>query len=223
MMSSTLASQVEEFINGVGKVPRSAVYGRFDLVAKRAIDTALEGLGTARRLVVGAADVAPLRQARPAVEPMLDTPAAPLPEPKARSPQQGKRTTRDDILELFEPGRRVARREVYERLSHRSARFVDETLRRLSDEGVLTREAYRGYWLAEGPTPPSIFARDRVLAVFRPGERLHLRDVKARVPGMNRNTVQRSLADLRGEGRICSVAYRGYWLPESTWSEDHAS
>lgn len=208
-MGNTLASQVEQYINGIGKVPRSAVYGRFDLVAKRAIDRALDDLGQSRRLVVGPSEVAPVRSACADAE----LPKKRIRKSRAKPASERRRTFRDDVLALMTPGQRFTREDLTQPFPWRSLGAMDQMLARMVERGELVRETYKGYWLPDQVTPPDArLARNRVLAAFQPGEILNLRDVKERLPDLGRSTIGKALAALCRDGRMRAARLRGYWL-----------
>ena len=51
-MTLTLRDEVEQIINQRGKMTRTALYCQFELVAKRALDSALEDLARTHRIVL---------------------------------------------------------------------------------------------------------------------------------------------------------------------------
>lgn len=206
-MGSTLSIQVEEFINEAGKVPRVQVYRRFELVGKRFVDQAIEELAQSRRLVVGVADVAPIKaQAAEAGEPKKR-------KRKIRAKPEKRRTIADDVLAVLAAGQRYTREEIAQRLPERSEGVVDRVLGRMVRRGQLYREPYKGYWLPCGEPPESRQPKDRVLAAFRPGEVLQSREVNARLPDLGRSTIGKALAALCRDNRVCTARLRGYWLP----------
>lgn len=156
---SAIADDIESFVNETGKVPRSAVYGRFELVTKRVIDQALERLARSHRLVVGATDVAPVRQARRAepakpVEPpsRVEKPVSLEDEIRARRQQAkealGGPTLRQAILAQFEPGRVMTADLIIAKLGKVwSAKSIRTEMSVMKSKRLLANRQCHGWWL----------------------------------------------------------------------------
>ncbi len=153
---SLIADDIESYVNEAGKVQRSAVYSKFDLVSKRAIDSALESLAQSRRLVVGASDIAPIRRVQSAKA------QAPAPSPKVdrtferemrRHRQKAKEalggaTLRQAILAQFEPGRLVTADVIIAKLSSQwSAKSIRTEMSVMKSKRLLANRRCHGWWL----------------------------------------------------------------------------
>ncbi len=160
---SAIAEDIESFVNETGKVPRSAVYGRFELVTKRVIDQALERLAQSHRLVVGATDVAPVRQARRA-EPAAVSAPPPPPPPKVEAPVSfedemrarvleakialGGPTLRQAILAQFEPGRVMTADLIIAKLGKVwSEKSIRTEMSVMKSKRLLANRQCHGWWL----------------------------------------------------------------------------
>lgn len=224
-MSSTLASQVEEFVNGAGKVNRTVVYAQFELVGKRYIDRALTELAERARLVVGAAEVAPVRAAPRAAQLAVFGESATheyamtesaverdrrrqpratqtLPERLLDAMQHGETmTVRDIVAAVQDSGPRVSEADVRKTLSKMKGREVDNPSwgRWALSSAAVNR---RGVSLPR-----------RLMALFSPGARLTRAEIRALLPDANDGSVSAALADLVAAGNLRNERCRGYWLP----------
>lgn len=145
-MTQTLKQEVEALINAEGKMQKAAVYERFALVGKRFIDAALTELATERRIVVGSAEVAPLRAAAQVFD-------RPTPPEKHLSPRAGvaeeRATVTQRVLALFAPGQVLQPIEIIERLPTVKPARIREALMRLKSDGKLENMPRAGYWLPQ--------------------------------------------------------------------------
>ena len=158
-MNSTLASQVEEFVNGAGKVNRTVVYAQFELVGKRYIDRALTELAERARLVVGVTDVASVRQARRAEPaqpvkppPRVEKPVSLEDEIRARRQQAkealGGPTLRQAILAQFEPGRVMTADLIIAKLGKVwSEKSIRTEMSVMKSKRLLANRPCHGWWL----------------------------------------------------------------------------
>lgn len=221
-MSSTLASQVEEFINEAGRVPRTDVYRRFDLVGKRFVDQALVELGEGGRVVVGASDVAPVRKSRRLTEvAVFGDGAEGLTEESIAEPAESGKGWEmclpDRLVRLLRAGGQMHLSCIAAALKPPARRKdVASALSRLKARGVVANPAHGRWEVLNADKPlhgPAM--RNGILAVFEPGKVLSRADLAVLLPQYKGQSLSTELCRLVKAGRLVNKRATGYWLPDT--------
>lgn len=204
-MGSTLSIQVEEFINEAGKVPRVQVYRRFELVGKRFVDQALEELAQSRRLVVGASDVAPVRDNR--------RPAAVQAAGQLATHQDDEPPLPERLVALLQAQGTMSLASIMAALDPPAEKkHISTALGRLKARDIVGRVS-RGQWALVDPDRGLPIIKNQIIAVFEPGVMLTRAEIGARIPTMKPNSLSTELCRLVRVGRLAHRRCHGYWLP----------
>lgn len=227
-MTLTLRDEVEQIINQRGKMTRTALYCQFELVAKRALDSALEDLARTHRIVLGATEVAPVRAAKRMAEKFVFGDSATdaygqallkaeqlaaeerqrqarleptLPERICTALRHGSMTVRELHQAVEAAGSPVKEVDIRKALSRMKGRSVDNP-------------SWGRWALAESPiNQPGTSLPRRVLALFAPGVRLSREQIRAELSDANDGSVSAALSDLVTSGKLRNQRCKGYWLP----------
>lgn len=204
-MGSTLSIQVEEFINQAGKVPRVQLYRRFELVGKRFVDQALEELAQSRRLVVGASDVAPVRDNR---RPAVFAAAWQLATHQDDEPRLPER-----VVALLQARGTMSLTAILAALDPPAEKkHISTVMGRLKARGIAGRVC-RGQWALVDPGRGLPIIKNQIIAVFEPGVMLSRAEIGSRIPTMKPNSLSTELCRLVRAGRLAHRRCHGYWLP----------
>ncbi len=230
-MTLTLRDEVEQIINQRGKMTRTALYCQFELVAKRALDSALEDLARTHRIVLGATEVAPVRAAKRDAQRQVfgvsvDDHASLNPDKQVRECRT-EPTIRERIIAALDGGTVLSVRELTERLNQTgiplTGKVVRGTLSRMNTADEVKSPAW-GKWTLKasaeamrGATIPR-----RLLALFQPGVMLSRQEIRERMGDANNGTVSAALHDLVQGGKLLIRPDRGYMLPTAI-QEDAAA
>lgn len=230
-MTLTLRDEVEQIINQRGKMTRTALYCQFELVAKRALDSALEDLARTHRIVLGATEVAPVRAAKRDAQRQVfgvsvDDHASLNPDKQVRECRT-EPTIRERIIAALDGGTVLSVRELTERLNQTGSpltgKVVRGTLSRMNTADEVKSPAW-GKWTLKasaeamrGATIPR-----RLLALFQPGVMLSRQEIRERMGDANNGTVSVALHDLVQGGKLLIRPGRGYMLPTAI-QEDAAA
>jgi len=230
-MTLTLRDEVEQIINQRGKMTRTALYCQFELVAKRALDSALEDLARTHRIVLGATEVAPVRAAKRDAQRQVfgvsvDDHASLNPDKQVRECRT-EPTIRERIIAALDGGTVLSVRELTERLNQTgiplTGKVVRGTLSRMNTADEVKSPAW-GKWTLKasaeamrGATIPR-----RLLALFQPGVMLSRQEIRERMGDANNGTVSAALRDLVQGGKLLIRPGRGYMLPTAI-QEDAAA
>jgi len=236
-MTLTLRDEVEQIINQRGKMTRTALYCQFELVAKRALDSALEDLARTHRIVLGATEVAPVRAAKRDAQRQVfgvsvDDHASLNPDKQPRRARwvlecRTEPTIRERIIAALDGGTVLSVRELTERLNQTgiplTGKVVRGTLSRMNTADEVKSPAW-GKWTLKasaeamrGATIPR-----RLLALFQPGVMLSRQEIRERMGDANNGTVSAALHDLVQGGKLLIRPGRGYMLPTAI-QEDAAA
>lgn len=227
-MTATLKEEVEQIINARGKMTRTAVYAQFELVAKRALDAALEDLARTHRIVLGATEVAPVRAAKRMAEKFVfgdsatDAYGAALLKADQLAAEERQRQAR---LEPTLPERictALRRGSMTVRELHQAVEAEGSPVKEVDIRKALSRMKGRsvdnpswGRWaLSETPVnQPGTSLPRRLLALFRPGVRLSREHIRAQLADANDGSVSSALSELVSTGKLRNQRCKGYWLP----------
>lgn len=225
-MTTTLKDEIETLINRSGKMSRTRLYCQFELVAKRAIDNALEDLARTNRIVLGASEVAPVRASRreAAVAVFGESATYAYSASQAELDRERERRARpertlpDRLLEALKGGEAMTVRELQDALVLTGPRVpereVRKALSRLKGNGV--DNPSWGRWILDSAAlnQRGVSLRKRLLAIFEPGVMLSRPQIRERLKDANDGSVSDALAGLVADGKLCNKRARGYWLPE---------